>query len=76
MKNVRAKFKCDEVTKTVDGQTIRMSLVTSGGEENDLFFRWTPFASLEMGTANPDITFVPGREYYIYCTPAQPDDEH
>jgi hypothetical protein len=69
---VRAKFRCDEVAKTVSGQTVRMSPVTSnGGEENAKFFKYTPFGKLEMGTINQDIVFEPGKEYYLDFTPAK-----
>lgn len=38
MEKVRAKFRCDEVAQRVEGKVIRMSPVTSGGEENESFF--------------------------------------
>ena len=61
----RAKFICDEVAATTTGTTVRMSPVTSGNEENAKFFQWTPFGKIEMGTINPDVKFVPGKEYYV-----------
>lgn len=70
MKIVRSKFKCDEVANRPDGKVIRMSPVTSGSEENEQFFKWTPFGNLEMGIVNEDVEFVPGHEYYLDIAPA------
>jgi len=69
---VRAKFVCDEVANRVDGKVVRMSPVTSGGQENEQFFKWTPFGKLEMGTVNPNVEFVPGEEYYLDFALANP----
>jgi hypothetical protein len=68
----RAKFVCDEVATTIHGRTIRMFPVTSGSEENKEFFKWTPSGKLEMGIVNPDVEFVPGKEYYLDFTEAPP----
>lgn len=70
MKTARAKFKCDEVAQRVEGKVVRMSPVTGETEENKAFFKWTPYGSLEMGTVNPHVEFIPGQEYYIDFTPA------
>jgi hypothetical protein len=70
VKKVRAKFVCDEVATTVSGKKVSMSPVTSGSEENESFFKWTPFGKLEMGVVNPDVEFIPGQEYFIDFTPA------
>jgi len=64
----RAKFKVDEVATTVSGTTVRMTPVTSGSPENESFFKWTPFGKIEMGTINPDVKFIPGKEYFIDFT--------
>lgn len=71
MKKVRAKFICHEVAKTMNGQTVRMQPVVSGGPENEQFFKYTPFGNLEMGTVNPAVQFEPGKEYYLDFTPAE-----
>jgi len=69
---VRAKFVCNVKTQTMDGYTVKFTPVTSGSEENDQYFKWTPFGSLEMGTLNPEAAeqFTPGMEYYVDFTPA------
>ncbi len=72
--NVRAKFKCDGVTPRPDGDggDVSLSAVTSGSTENESFFRWTPTASLRMGTVNQAAfqQFEAGKEYYVDISPA------
>lgn len=65
MNKIRTKFVCDEVVTTVNGKTVKLCPVTSGSEENNIFFKWTPSGRIEIGTFNPFIEFVPGREYYV-----------
>ncbi len=66
----RAKFKCDEVSQTVNGGKIILSPVTSGSPENEEFFRWTPYGKIEIGTINPKAIkqFIPGKDYYVDFT--------
>ena len=47
---VRAKFKCIELTQTENGEKIKLIPVTSGSKENESFFKWTPYGSIEIGT--------------------------
>lgn len=67
---VRAKFRCDSVTLLVNGAQITLIPVTSGSEENESFYKWTPAGSISLSlvskaTANH---FYPGHEYYIDFT--------
>lgn len=77
---VRAKFKCvaktpyhegDESHK--DGSRLKFEVVTSGSEENDNFFKWTPSGILDMGTVNEGAAsqFEVGKEYYLDFTPVE-----
>lgn len=70
--NTRTKFKCDEVTQTVYGGRIKLSPVVSGSEENEKFFKYTPYGQMEIGTINQEVIqqFIPGNEYYVDFTPA------
>lgn len=69
---VRAKFKCKEITTTEQGYTLRLEPVTSGSEENNNFFKWTPFGSINIGTINEGAAkeFEVGKEYYVDFTKA------
>ena len=60
---VRCKFKCESVK---DGRVI-LRAVTSGGSENDEFFKWTPNGLLDLSTVNePALAqFTVSAEYYI-----------
>lgn len=64
---VRCKFKCTDKTDDGNGSFIKMEPVYSGSEENEKFFRLTPFGFFDMGTINPEVAlqFVEGEEYYI-----------
>lgn len=67
MTDVLCKFKCESVTHNVNGGQVKLTPVTSGSEENETFFKWTPFGEFTMGTINQGSMglFVPGKEYYI-----------
>lgn len=70
----RCKFKCESVTNTENGAEILMRPVTKGGEENEKFFKWTPYGELKIGTVNPEVAkkLIPGKEYYIDITMVKP----
>jgi hypothetical protein len=70
---VRAKFYVTEIVQTVNGGRVKMMPVTSGGPENEQFFKWTPSGSLDMGTINEEALkqFSPGQECYIDFTPIE-----
>jgi hypothetical protein len=70
---VRAKFKVQSITETEGGfKSIKLLAVTSGSPENAEFFKWTPSATIDMGTVNPAASeqFKPGKEFYVDFTPA------
>lgn len=75
MDRVRAKFICQSATKVYsthpDGKFIwnyKFGAVTSGSEENESFWRWTPSGQLELQSIRRDL-FEPGQEYYLDFTP-------
>lgn len=65
--SVRAKFKCVEKTQSEMGNKIKLQPVTSGSKENDEFFKWTPYGSIEIGTINENaaLQFEVGKQYYV-----------
>lgn len=67
---VRAKFKVESVTRHETDGSVKLIPVTSGSEENEEFFKWTPYGSIEMGVVNEDVLerFVPGKEVYVDFT--------
>lgn len=77
--SVRAKFRCDsiEVSPNVAGdeslKVIKLSAVYSGSKENEEFFKWTPSASISLGTVNTAAAaqFEVGKEYYVDFSPAE-----
>jgi len=70
---VRAKFKCIEKNQNEGGFSLKFQPVTSGSEENDRFFKFTPWGDFTMGTINGDAAkqFEVGKEYYLDFTIAQ-----
>ena len=65
---IRAKMKCNSVTKTEGSENVKFSPVTAGSsKENESWSKWTPSGSLELNITNPAVhgAFVPGVEYFI-----------
>lgn len=65
---VRAKFKVESVKlNDVDGGTVKLTPVISGSAENESFFKWTPWGSIEIGTINMAAfaQFEQGAEFYV-----------
>ena len=84
--SVRAKFYChakgqyevnvwDEEHKNPVGTGIayryEFYAVTGGNDENNRFFASTPGGSISLYAVRDD-QFVPGKEYYLDFTPAEP----
>lgn len=67
----RAKFKCVSVTDHGHAKDAKFHPVTGDTPENKQFWKFTPSGHLELSYINPDVTFVPGQEYYLDITPAQ-----
>lgn len=72
---VRAKFKCETVTKHVGGERVELKPVY-GGEANKGWSEYTPSGTIEMSiTAKGAVgQFEPGKAYYVDFTPADEDD--
>lgn len=70
--NVKAKFTCTQKIQKPHGFEIHMSAVCGGDEENDRFFKYTPYGELSLGTINEAAAeqFVPGKDYYLVFAPA------
>lgn len=80
--SVRAKFKLNSITLTADAastghlKTAKLSAVYPGNDpnhENAMFFKWTPYGQIELGTLNPTAAeyFEIGKEYYVDFTLAE-----
>jgi hypothetical protein len=76
---VRAKFKVQSVTHNAPAGTeksgsVVLTPVTSGSEENKVFWKYTPSGRIEMQVSNMDALaqFQPGQEFYVDFTPAEP----
>jgi hypothetical protein len=72
----RAKFTCVAVEKSKHWDSTKGFLykakfnsVTSGSEENKLFFAATPSGTIEISTMTQD-HFQPGADYYVDFTEA------
>ena len=71
---VRAKYTCigknQEFEDTFD---ICFSPVTGGSQENDSFWKWTPYGEIQLGTINKAASdqFKVGKEYYVDFTLAE-----
>lgn len=71
---VKAKFVVNRVERSLhwdrtkgEVQTIVMSPVTSGSDENKQFFEATPTGEIKLGTVNAEAAamFELGKEYYV-----------
>lgn len=72
--SVRAKFKCEVVVSRANGSEIELSPVTNDSDENRQFYAYTPGGSIKLSTVNAEAAkqFVPGKDYYVDFTPAEP----
>jgi len=71
---MRAKFKCEDITKYSGGFVgVTLQPVVEGSEENKQFWKNTPQGQLKMNITNPIAQgfFEPGKEYYLDITPAE-----
>ena len=78
--SVRAKFAVQSITRTQhwdkakgEVQTIKLTPVTSGSDENKAFYDATPGGSIDLQTLNPQAAsyFELGKEYYLDFTKAE-----
>lgn len=73
MQQLRAKFHCEQTTKTEYGQEVaKFRAVYTGTPEDNTYSAATPNASLEMTVSNPAAFgfFHPGKQYYLDITSA------
>lgn len=72
---VRAKFTVESIARTKNGgHTVTLSPVTSGSEENKVFYKFTPYGSIALNTINDSAMEAfgdPGDEFYVDFTPAE-----
>ena len=77
---VRAKFTVNSITRTKhwnankgEMQTIDLTPVTSGSEENQRFYEATPAGSIKLSVVNAEVAqeFKFGEEYYVDFTPVK-----
>lgn len=73
MKTVRAKFRLNQKNQNEAGFSLEFWPVTSGSEENERFYKYTPGGKIEMSTINADAAamFEVGKCYYVDFTPAE-----
>ena len=69
---MRAKFELIEKIETLNGGRVKFQPVTGGSPENDSFFKWTPYGTIEIGTINKDVfsKLTVGQNYYVDFTEA------
>lgn len=68
MSTTRCKFKCDKVTTHAGGgRDVEMSPVYSNdpNSENKAFWNASPGGSFKLNWINPNVSFEPGKEYYL-----------
>lgn len=65
MNTTRAKFRCESVTDHGTAKDVRLNAVTNTSEENKSFWDATPSGKLELTWVNPNVSFKPGKEYYL-----------
>lgn len=67
----RAKFECThKLNRGEDGYDVTLQAVTSGSEENDQFFNYTPYGQIQMTviTAEAAKQFYERGTYYVDFT--------
>lgn len=73
-RKIRAKMKCNSVTKTEGSEQVKLAPVTAGNNpDNASWSKWTPSGVLELNITNPDVhgAFEPGKEYFVEITAAE-----
>jgi len=69
---MRCKFVCEKNEPNADnGSQLVFRAVTSGSQENEEFFKYTPCGQLTLGVVNENAAkeAVEGQEYYVDITP-------
>jgi hypothetical protein len=65
--NLRAKFRVNSKTEIDGGFNVELHPVTGGSEENEKFYKDTPYGKLELGLLGEEQAkaFDVGGEYYL-----------
>lgn len=72
MITTRCKFKCERVELHTGGAKSAIFIpVSSGSKENESFWKYTPSGSLSLTWLNPNVDFMPDKEYYLDISEAQ-----
>ena len=66
---IRAKLKCEQVTKLATQETVLFT--AAAGPGNEVWSKYTPGANLSMTVTNPECfgKFNPGQFYFLDFTP-------
>lgn len=73
---IRCKFKVQTITLVEGGEQLVAVPVSSGSNENDEFFKYSPAGSLELETVNQHLLterLQAGQEFYLDLIPIQAD---
>lgn len=67
---IRAKFKCH--LKDAVNKTVYLAPVTSGSEENENFFKYTPYGTIVLNQLEQSAfdAYIEGTEYYVDFSPS------
>jgi hypothetical protein len=68
---VRAKFIVQSIARTTSGHQVMLTPVTSGSEENQSFYKYTPSGSINLTTINDAAMEAfgnPGDAFYVDFT--------
>lgn len=72
MAKVRAKFMCGGFAESYYSSGARVygfyAVTDDGTEENARYYKASPNGQLSITVDNPDVSFVPGRAYYLDFT--------
>lgn len=69
----RCKMKCVKAEDIGQALAYVFTVVVGNKDmhpENDRFFKFTPSGQLTLSVVNPDVVFLPGKEYHIDISPA------
>jgi hypothetical protein len=69
---MKCKVRLDKITRTASGYELTYLPVTSGSQENQTFFKYTPYGQIHLGTINENVVrdLERGKDYYVVFTEA------
>jgi hypothetical protein len=56
---------CLQVLDRGDSKDYEFRAVSDGSPENKEFWKWTPTGVLQFSCVNPNVSFQPGKSYYV-----------